>query len=47
MKKILEGLEKFQNEVYPSHQELFESLASGQKPEVLLITCADSRPIPA
>jgi len=43
MKKIIEGLSKFQQEVFPQHQELFAELASGQRPEVLLITCSDSR----
>ncbi len=43
MKKIIEGLSKFQEEVFPHHQELFSELASGQRPEVLLITCSDSR----
>ena len=43
MKKIIEGLSKFQDEVFPQHQELFSELASGQRPEALLITCSDSR----
>lgn len=43
MKKIIEGLSKFQDEVFPQHQELFNDLASGQRPEALLITCSDSR----
>ena len=43
MKKIMEGLSKFREEVFPRHQELFSELASGQRPEALLITCSDSR----
>jgi carbonic anhydrase len=41
--KLLQGLKKFQSRVYPKHRELFEKLALGQRPEVLLVTCADSR----
>jgi carbonic anhydrase len=43
VKKIIEGLSRFQEEVFPQHQELFSELASGQCPEALLITCSDSR----
>src|SRR4030081_3309771 len=40
---FLGGISRFQKNVYPKHQELFERLASGQRPEALFITCADSR----
>ncbi|HUQ90218.1 MAG TPA: carbonic anhydrase [Bryobacteraceae bacterium] len=46
MKKLMDGLRKFQREVFPLKKELFERLASGQKPSTLFITCADSRVVP-
>jgi len=41
--KLLGGISRFQKHVYPQHQELFEKLAMGQRPDALFITCADSR----
>jgi carbonic anhydrase len=43
MKKILDGLKKFQTLIYPLHQTRFEELAENQDPDVLFITCSDSR----
>lgn len=43
MKKVVDGINRFKSEVYPEHRELFERLSGGQSPEVLFITCADSR----
>ena len=43
VEKLLGGVSRFQKDVYPQHQDLFEKLALGQRPEALFITCADSR----
>jgi carbonic anhydrase len=43
VKKLLGGISRFQKDVYPKHQDLFERLAMGQRPDALFITCADSR----
>jgi carbonic anhydrase len=43
VEKFLGGISRFQKHVYPQHQELFEKLAMGQRPDALFITCADSR----
>jgi carbonic anhydrase len=43
VEKLLRGVSRFQKHVYPEHQDLFERLALGQRPDALFITCADSR----
>lgn len=43
MLKLIEGIHRFQTEYFGSQRELFERLAQGQAPDVLLITCSDSR----
>ena len=43
MRKLLQGLQHYQNQVFGSQRELFERLAIEQSPEVLFITCSDSR----
>ncbi len=44
--KIVEGVKKFQADVYPSQREMFEKLKAKQQPIALFITCADSRVVP-
>ncbi|MCC6763943.1 MAG: carbonic anhydrase [Deltaproteobacteria bacterium] len=47
MKKLIEGVLRFQNEVFPQHRELYQDLSSSQSPRWLLITCSDSRIVPS
>ncbi len=46
MRDIINGFLRFQQEVFPARKELFKTLASGQAPEVLFISCSDSRMVP-
>ncbi|MFY1825294.1 carbonic anhydrase [Myxococcus fulvus] len=46
MEKLIPGLHHFQTEVFRSKQELYSKLAEAQTPEVLFITCSDSRVLP-
>ncbi|BAZ32064.1 carbonic anhydrase [Cylindrospermum sp. NIES-4074] len=43
IKRIIDGLNEFQDNYFITHRELFENLSHGQNPEVLIITCSDSR----
>jgi carbonic anhydrase len=43
MTGIINGLNEFQTNYFSTHQALFEQLSHGQAPEVLFITCSDSR----
>ncbi len=43
MERLKAGVSKFQNEVFPRERELFQRLATKQHPEILFLTCADSR----
>lgn len=43
LKRVIQGLNDFHDNYFASHKELFEQLSQGQSPEVLFITCSDSR----
>ncbi len=43
MEKLLQGLLKFQEEVFTKKKELFASLSRQQKPRAVFVTCSDSR----
>jgi carbonic anhydrase len=46
MNRLIQGIQQFQKNVFPANRDLFQRLASSQKPEALFITCSDSRVSP-
>jgi carbonic anhydrase len=43
MQKLIQGIHQFNHEVFGKNREFFERLAKEQHPQVLFITCSDSR----
>ncbi|MBN8554660.1 MAG: carbonic anhydrase [Deltaproteobacteria bacterium] len=46
MRKLIEGIVDFRNRILPNCRDTFAELAKGQNPDVLFITCSDSRVAP-
>ncbi|QEF96044.1 Carbonic anhydrase [Stieleria maiorica] len=43
MQKLVDGIHRFQRDLFSQDQQLFETLVEGQSPLALFITCSDSR----
>jgi carbonic anhydrase len=46
MRKLIKGIVDFRERLLPQYAERFQALAQGQAPDVLFITCSDSRVVP-
>ncbi|MGA9069022.1 MAG: carbonic anhydrase [Terracidiphilus sp.] len=46
MDRLIAGYKKFLTQIFPGKKNQFHLLAESQSPEVLLITCSDSRVVP-
>lgn len=46
MQKLVNGIHRFQSDIFRPNHDLFQRLAGGQNPQALFITCSDSRVMP-
>lgn len=46
MEKLIQGIHRFQSDVFAKRPDFFRQLAHGQRPQALFITCSDSRVVP-
>ena len=44
--RLVHGVRTFREQAFPQREKLFAELATGQQPQTLFITCADSRVVP-
>lgn len=47
MQRLIDGIARYSEEIHAKSQSLFDDLARGQSPDVLFLTCADSRVDPS
>lgn len=47
LSKLIEGYRRFRDNDWPRERERWEELAGGQSPQVMILSCADSRVDPA
>jgi carbonic anhydrase len=43
MRDVVSGFVSFKKKIFPKHRRLLVELANGQRPDVMFITCSDSR----
>ena len=46
MEKLIQGIHRFQSDVFAVRQDFFRRLVDAQQPQALFITCSDSRMVP-
>jgi carbonic anhydrase len=46
VQKLIQGIHRFQSDVFAVRQDFFRRLVDGQRPQALFITCSDSRMVP-
>ncbi|RPK41342.1 Carbonic anhydrase 1 [Streptomyces sp. ADI91-18] len=46
MRDLVEGVERFQRDVFPAKADLFARLATTHRPQTLFIGCSDARVVP-